>query len=1045
MTAQQFQSHFLRLIAISWLLPPMVGFSFLLYIEVFSFDQLVSMMSTPLKPLFLIGSVVFALLYFKNFSKSLSAYLTLADEKNSVITERAIRRFPLHYWLVFVVYISMAPAAAIISLEMATDYVALPVDWFRIHLVALIVSIIVGLPVFTGIYDLFGRAFGGIELRRPVFTIKTKVFLIGALIPLLIDTMLVQYYWTRTGFFNTETFIIWLLLEVLAIVGALLFVYSFKQSLSPLKGLIDAPLNQQDSRIKSASTDELGIFSNQLAILLKEQKLHQDRLTFSNELLKASHSYASLAKLLETIVNRTRDALCADICFLSLYDSNKNKLVCVAHSDAGYKADGYFKIAFDEVSIHVDVFKSSKPRVIDNVVDDQNCHSELKKKFNLKSSAAVPLIADQTIIGVLQIATTHKMHHYDEHEIKIMQAFAQEAAIIQTFFEGLKQRHKAESAITQIMEAVSTATGADFFTAMTEHMAEILKADSCGVVQIIPDRSGVVETLAYFYDGKILPNTQYPLQGTPCETIIGKQTQTYARDVQNSFPQDTHLCETSMESYVGIPLFDSHKKPLGLLFAMFRDPIENVEFNESVMRIFAARTSAEIERMQTEDHIRHMAYYDGLTNLPNREFLLDRLQQAIAHAKRHHSRLTVMMLDLDNFKKINDSLGHPVGDGLLKEVACRLQKCIRKEDTVARLGGDEFVILQADFETRESAINHINRIAKQLHESLKSHYQIAEHTLMISTSCGVSIYPDDGDSAELLIKHADTALYKAKENGRDNYQFFSNEMNVAAMERLEMESAIHHAIKLKQFEVAYQPKVSVDGNCIIGAEILLRWNHPDLGYISPERFISVADETGQIIELGDFIFQEACKKTSELWCGVQCCDEIYSLSVNVSPRQFHQDDFVDKVQRTLQKYNTNPECIELEVTENILIEDTEKVSEKLSILKKMGIKISIDDFGTGYASLRYLQKLPIDMIKIDRSFIDHINDSSNDLAIVKTIITMAENLNLKVIAEGVETQQQLNILKNLNCEYYQGYLFSKPVNCDKFVAMVKNQRKQIGA
>ncbi len=1020
----------------------MVGFSFLLYIEVFSFDQLINMMLTPLKPAFLVGGVVFAIFYFRHYAKSLSAYLISSDDKSCAITEQAIRRFPLHYWVVFVSYISMAPAVAIISLETTTDYVALPVDWFRIHLVALIVSIIVGLPVFTSIYDLFGRAFGGIELRRPIFTIKTKVFLIGALMPLLIDTMLVQYYWTRTGFFSGETFVIWLLLEGLAIAGALLFVYSFNQSLAPLKGLIDAPLNQQNSKIQSASTDELGIFSNQLAILLKEQKLHQDRLMFSNELLKASHSYSSLAKLLETIVNQTREALPADICFLSLYDSHKNMMVCVAHSDAGYKADGHFQIAFDETSIHIDVFRSSVPSVIDNVIGDSQCHAKLKKAFNLKSSAAVPLIADKKIIGVLQIATINKLHHYNDHEIKIMQAFAQEAAVIQTFFEGLKHRRKAESAITQIVEAVSTKTGEDFFTVMTTHMAEILEADSCGVVHKLSDESDLVETLAYFYDGKIVSNAQYPLQGTPCETIIGKQTRTYSCDVQGHFPDDPYLCEMKMESYVGIPLFDSYNKPLGLLFAMFRSPIEDVDFNESVMRIFAARTSAEIERVQTEEHIRHMAYYDGLTNLPNREFLFDRLQQAIAHAERHNTRLSVMMLDLDNFKKINDSLGHPVGDGLLKEVSSRLQKCIRKEDTVARLGGDEFVLLQAGFESRESAISHINRIAKQIHESLKSTYQVAEHTLMISTSCGISIYPDDGDSAESLIKHADTALYKAKESGRDNYQFFSSEMNVAAMERLEMESAIHHGIEKKQFEVAYQPKVSVKGNRIIGAEILLRWNHPEQGYISPERFISVADETGQIIELGDFIFEQACKQTSELWCGTQCCDEVYSLSINVSPRQFHQDDFVAKVQYMLQKYNTRPSCIELEVTENILIEDTKKVSEKLTILKNMGVKISIDDFGTGYASLRYLQNLPIDMIKIDRSFVDHINDNSNDLAIVKTIITMAENLNLQVIAEGVETQDQLDILKDLGCELYQGYLFSKPVCRDKFVEMVNAQREK---
>ncbi len=1042
MTEQQFKKSFLYLIVFTWLLPPMVGFSFLIYIEVFTIDQVVSMMSTPLKPVFLLSGIVFSLFYFGRYSSSLSAYLASQNTSNRDITERALRRFPLHFWGVFLVYMTLAPAMAILSLETVTDYRALPVDWFRIHLVALIVSIIVGLPIFISIYDLFGRAFGEIHLHKPILTIKTKVFLIGALIPLLIDTMLVQYFWTRTGFFSTETFFIWLLLEFLAIAGALLFVYSFKQSLAPLKSLIDTPLSLLDNKVQSASTDELGIFANQLGKLLDEQQLHQERLTFSNELLKASHSSAGLSKLIETIVNRTCLALYGDVCLLSLYDVKKNKLVCVAHSNAGYKEEGHFEIDLNETSIHVEVFKTSKVRVVHNVPDDLDCLISIKKMFDMKSTAAVPLISDEKIIGVLQMVSTENYHHYNKFEINVLQAFAQEAAVIQTFFEGLKHRRKAETAITQIMQAVSTSVGADFFNAITIHMADILQADSCGVVSLVADNINEVETLTYLFEGKIIENVRYELKGTPCETIIGKQAHTYRRDIQITFPDDQHLSDSCIQGYVGIPLFNSYNKPLGLLFAMFKNPIEDVDFNESVMHIFAARTSAEIERTQTEERIKHMAYYDGLTNLPNREFLLDRLQQAIARSQREQTRLAVLILDLDHFKKINDSLGHPVGDGLLIEVAKRLQKCIRSEDTVARLGGDEFVMLLAGFKESVSTINYVSQIAKQINASLKKHYLIDEHHLMMTSSCGVAVYPDDGDSAELLIKHADIALYKAKENGRDNYHFFSSEMNVAAMERLEMESEIHRALEENQFEVAFQPKVSVKDNSIIGAEILLRWNHPQKGYIPPDRFIAIADETGQIIQLGDFIFQQACIQTSELWCNTQCCDEIYSLSVNVSPRQFKQDDFVEKIKNTLQKHKTNPCCIELEVTENILINDTQKASDKLQELKDVGLKVAIDDFGTGYASLRYLQQLPIGMIKIDRSFITHIAENKNDLSIVKTIITMAENLDIKVIAEGVETSQQLEILRQLGCEFYQGYYFSKPITRDEFVVLVKQQREQ---
>jgi diguanylate cyclase (GGDEF)-like protein len=1019
----------------------MVGFGFLLYIDFFTFEQLVPMMTTPLMSIFIVGSLLLAVVYFHRFARPLKLYLSALENHRSLPVIKALKSFPLHYWLMFLVYIVLAPAATILSLEMSTDYIAQPVDWFRIHLVALIVSIIVGLPIFISIYDLLGKAFGQIRLQHPIIAIKTKVFLIGALIPLLIDTMLVQYYWTRTGFFSSETFVIWLLLECLAIAGALLFVRSFSQSLAPLNSLIDAPLNALGSKILPASTDELGIFANQLGKLLDEQQLNQQRLAFSNDLLKSVHSHENLARLLQTVVDRTCQTLQGDMCFLSLYDPHKNKLVCMVYTGAEYNPDGYFQIGLDDASIHAEVFRSAKAQTINNALTDSRSHQQIKAAYNVRSCAAVPLFNGEQVIGVLQIASIQQSHHYSIHEVKLLEAFAQEAALIQIFFDDLKHRRKTETAITQIMLGVSTTTGANFFKAIIVHMARILQADSCGIATTVPGSEDTMESLAFFKDGKITTNIKYPLKGTPCETVIGQMERTYPSDLQNTFPDDRLICDTGMESYVGIPLFDSHNMPQGLLFAMFRDPIKEIEFNESVMRIFAARTAAEIERNQTEERIRHMAYYDGLTQLPNREYLLDRLQQAIAHAYRHQTRLVVMMLDLDNFKKINDSLGHPVGDGLLIEVAQRLQQCIRQEDTVARMGGDEFIILQSDFDSRESAIQHVSRVVRQLFDTLKVQYSITEHALIMSCSCGIAIYPDDGDTAELLIKHADTAMYQAKANGRDDCQFFSSEMNTAVVERLEMESAIYKAIENQDFELVYQPKVSVADNRIIGAEALLRWHHPEQGDIPPDRFIPVADETGQIIQLGEYVLQQACELTSDLWCNTNCCDEFESLSINVSPRQFQQPDFITKIQQILESNQTHASCIELEITENILIDGASKVSEKLQILKDMGVNIAIDDFGTGYASLRYLQRLPINMIKIDRSFIAHITDNANDLTIVKTIITMAQNLNIRVIAEGVETAEQLQLLNQLGCLFYQGYFFSKPVSKDDFVAMVRQQRK----
>ena len=601
MTAQEFQSRFLRLIALTWTLPPMVGFAFLLYIEFFTFEQLVPMITTPLMSIFVIGSLLFAIVYFSSYIRPLKLYLSASENHQPLIVIRALRYFPLHYWMMFLIYIMVAPAATILSLEMATDYIALPVDWFRIHLVALIVSIIVGLPIFIRIYDLLGRAFGQIQLQHPIITIKTKVFLIGALIPLLIDTMLVQYYWTRTGFFTTETFIIWLLLECLAVAGALLFVRSFSQSLAPLNALIDVSLNSLDSKIQPASTDELGIFAMQLGKLLDEQQLNQQRLAFSNELFKSFHSYDDLARLQQTVVDRTCQVLEGDMCFLSLYDQQKDKLACVVHTDAEYNPDGHFQIGLDENSIHADVFRSAQAQIINDAQNDARSHKRLRKAFNIHSSAAVPLFDGEQVIGVLQIASIQQAHHYSDYEIKILQAFADEAAVIQAFFKDLKQHRKIESAITQFMRGVSTVTGVDFFDVITTQMSDILQADCCGIVTMLPGNAEVFETVTFFQDGKSLPEMQYQVKGTPCETIIGQQVHTYQSDIQSMFPDDAYLVEHGFESYVGIPLYDSQNKPLGLMFSMFRTSIEKIEFNESVMCIFAARTAAEIERKQKEE------------------------------------------------------------------------------------------------------------------------------------------------------------------------------------------------------------------------------------------------------------------------------------------------------------------------------------------------------------------------------------------------------------------------------------------------------------
>jgi len=1037
--ADMFRRRFLTLIAITWVLPPVIGLSVIVYTRILSFGQLLKIMAMPLEPVFVIAYTGFALWYFSRLARPLRDYLSEAKQRDAATVNHCLQRFPLHFWLFFITYLLIATAVTTTSAELYAGFSAQPVDWFRINLVILIVSILVGLPLFFSIFDLFGRYFGSVHLPRPVVSIKTRVFLIGALVPLLIDTMLVQYYWSRTGYFSTETFFIWLFLEAIAVAGALLFVRSIGQSLSPLEVMIRAPRGADavpSGSIISASTDELGKLSQDLRQLMEEQHVHRERLSLGNQLLKVFKSTEDLSVLVSVIIEYTRVRVGCDLCVLAFYDEHDHDFAVVTHTGAGYSPEGYYRISLDEPSIFREVFNRGDVCVIEDAGSDARVNRPMTERFGFRTIAGAPLSNGGVIVGILVCGYCSDNRDFSAQQLDILRAFAQEAALIELFTRDLYEKNRAEHAITKIMTGISTATGERFFPAVAETMCEILSADAV-VIGVLSEYSNEhIDTLAFYADGRAMPNISYRISDRPCETIIGDTAQSYPADIRKLFPHDRQLKEMDIEAYIGAPLFDSHNTPVGIQFAMFRKPVKNPVFTESVLRIFASRTSAEIERTRIEQQIKHMAYHDSLTRLPNRELLLDRLHQSLAHARRNSNYLAVLMLDLDHFKAINDSLGHPVGDRLLTGVAQRLSECIRKEDTASRLGGDEFVILLTNLGDQDNALKHATLIADKIREQLKPAYRIDGNNLTITPSIGIALFPDDGDSPELLLKHADTALYQAKEQGRNNYQFFSPAMNAAAVKRLEIESDIREAMVRKQFWLAYQPKVSIRDNSIIGAEVLLRWSHPEKGNIPPLGFISIAEETGLIIPLGDWVMQQSCDMAAELWCSHNHCEHANRLSFNVSPLQFRQHDFVDKLRRALERSKAQPCCMEIELTENVLIHDFEVVRKKLDELQEIGIRISIDDFGTGYSSLSYLQKLPIDTIKIDRSFIRNIAHKTSDAAIVETIIAMARHMDMQTIAEGVEDNDQLALLLDYGCEAYQGYLYSKPVCAEDFIKLV---------
>jgi diguanylate cyclase (GGDEF)-like protein/PAS domain S-box-containing protein len=425
----------------------------------------------------------------------------------------------------------------------------------------------------------------------------------------------------------------------------------------------------------------------------------------------------------------------------------------------------------------------------------------------------------------------------------------------------------------------------------------------------------------------------------------------------------------------------------------------------------------------------HSAEHDFLTGLPNRTLVDDRINQAIALARRHGNKLAVLFLDLDGFKHINDSLGHPVGDKLLQSIAKRLLDCVRGSDTVSRQGGDEFVVLLSEVEqSGDAAIT-----AKRMLQAVAEAHSIDQHDLHVSTSIGLSVYPDDGQDAETLIKNADIAMYQAKENGRQSYQFFKPAMNVRAVERQSIEESLRRAVQRQEFALHYQPKINLRTGEITGAEALLRWTHPARGPVSPAEFIPVAEDCGLILPIGKWVLREACRQ-ARAWLDDGL--PLGTMAVNISAMEFRQENFLEGVFAILKDTGLNPRSLELELTESVLMKRAESAASVLQTLRARGVQLAFDAFGTGYSSLSYLRKFPIDALKIDQSFVRQITTNPGETTIVTAIVSMGRSLKLRVVAEGVETQKELTFLQAHKCEEAQGYYFSRPVLPEQFAKLL---------
>ncbi len=444
------------------------------------------------------------------------------------------------------------------------------------------------------------------------------------------------------------------------------------------------------------------------------------------------------------------------------------------------------------------------------------------------------------------------------------------------------------------------------------------------------------------------------------------------------------------------------------------------------------------EKKKAEDKIYQLAHYDTLTSLPNRVLFHERLKQELAHADRNKKFLALLYVDLNRFKPVNDTLGHPIGDKVLSEVAQRLLKRVRGCDTVARMGGDEFTLLLSDMENEQSSIATVSRIAQTVLDDLAKPFQFNNHEIIISAGIGIAIYPSGSECIETLIQHADTAMYHAKKQGEGAYLFYEQRMNIRNKERLQMEAELHKALESGELRTFFQPVVSLSNEKITGVEALVRWQHPRHGLIAPAKFIEIAEYSGLIISIGEWVLKQACLQ-AVVWQQEQG-ENIY-VSVNLSLRQVRNNKLIGSLKSILQETGIDPKYLRLEITESTFIDNMDETIKVLEELRMMGIALAIDDFGTGYSSLAHLKRLPFSALKIDRSFVQDVTVDEEDAAIVSAIIAMSQRLHLATIAEGVETQEQVEFLRNEGCDMIQGFYYGKPMSASDFSKLLVEQKR----
>ncbi|WP_189003143.1 EAL domain-containing protein [Deinococcus roseus] len=797
------------------------------------------------------------------------------------------------------------------------------------------------------------------------------------------------------------------------------WLYTTKQPLYSQDQPLDYVLGVTSDLTHLRATEEaLKTREEQYRQLWQEAHRKTRELTLLDRVQAAIANKLDLAMLYDAVVDAISDQLGYALVIMTVPEGDR--VVRVAYR--GY-ADLPLTVA-SEGSASGYTIRTRRPLLIQDVSTSSNYTAAMP---GVTSCVSVPVFSGSRVLGALVIESEDRV--LDNQDLSLMQRVAEQLGIAIENAE-LHERTKLDltraHALYQVSQTLHhTGSQETLLEQICQSVMQALPARWCLIYIMDFEQEQVEYAASTARDASPLPMISFPelmsgltgwtlKQHRPTLSLKGQADEREGPQVQQ------HRSSNDIGSLIVAPLI-YQGKPIGTLTAL--NNLDDPDFSEADvdwMMSIANQVAIALAQRKLINQIQHLAYHDPLTSLPNRLLFEEQLKQAIARAKRLDTKLALLFIDLDGFKNVNDTLGHHIGDLLLHTLSGRFKERTRESDSFARMGGDEFAMILNDLRDPADAV----QVAQKFLDLLKMPFHINMHELFISASIGISVYPDNGTDVNTLLKHADTAMYRAKASGKNDIRSFTPELAEKARERLSLETDLRYAMQRQELQLYYQPIIDLQTLQTIGHEALLRWIHPERGFIPPDRFIPVAEESGLITALGAWVIHEACRQNAE-W--QRAGRRAVRVAVNISMIQFATSNFVDTVKSALHESGLGVEWLELEVTESVVMHDVKMVTERLTELRELGVRVSIDDFGTGYSSLKYLQELPIDTLKIDRSFVNTIQKDAQEAPLVKTIILMAQSLGLNVIAEGVETIFQQEYLQSLGCSEAQGYYFSRPL------------------